>query len=437
MRICIVGSGYVGLVTGTCLADSGNHVIGVDIDQKKVERLSRGQCPIYEPGLEEMLRVNLKSARQRFTTDLAESVRASGVVFIAVGTPPKDDGSADLTGVESVAAAIAAAVSAPTVIVVKSTVPVGTCDRLAAAIEPQAAHPINLVSNPEFLKEGCAVDDFLRPDRVVIGADDDHAAEIIADLYRPFVMNNKPILRMSRSAAEMTKYAANACLATRISFINEIAAICDRLQVDINEVRRGIGSDARIGNHFLYPGVGYGGSCFPKDVQALAHVGRAAGVDCGILEAVHRRNVSQHRILVDKILQKFGPKLSGRRFAFWGVAFKPKTDDIREAPALSIAAALLEAGAEIAMHDPQALETARAHFGERVTYCDDAYDAVRGADALVIVTEWNEFRNPDFDLIRERLKQTLIFDGRNIYDLSAMKRRGFEYHSIGRPPVIP
>ena len=437
MRICIVGSGYVGLVTGTCLADSGNRVIGVDIDEKKVELLSRGECPIYEPGLEEMLRANLKSSRQRFSTDLAESVRDSTIVFIAVGTPPRDDGSADLTGVESVAAAIAAAVGGPTVIVVKSTVPVGTCDRLAAAIERGASHPINVVSNPEFLKEGCAVDDFLRPDRVVIGADDDDAAEIITDLYRPFVMNNRPILRMSRSAAEMTKYAANACLATRISFINEIAAICDRMQVDINEVRRGIGSDSRIGNHFLYPGVGYGGSCFPKDVQALAHVGRAAGVDCGILEAVHRRNVSQHRILVDKILEKFGPKLDGRRFAFWGVAFKPKTDDIREAPSLSIAAALLDAGAEIALHDPQALQTARAHFGERVAYCDDAYDAIRGADALVIVTEWNEFRNPDFDLIRERLKQPLIFDGRNIYDLSVMSRRGFEYHSIGRPPVVP
>ena len=435
MRICIVGSGYVGLVTGACLADSGNHVIGVDIDAKKVESLSQGNCPIYEPGLAEMLRANLKAGRLRFSTNLAESVQASKVVFIAVGTPPRDDGSADLTGVESVAEAIAAAVNGPTVVVVKSTVPVGTCDRLAALIAESAAHPVHVVSNPEFLKEGCALDDFRRPDRVVIGADNDEAAEVIADLYHPFVMNNKPILRMGRSAAEMTKYAANAYLAMRISFINEIAAICDRLLVDVNQVRRGIGSDARIGQHFLYPGVGYGGSCFPKDVQALAHVGREAGVDCALLEAVHKRNIAQSRILVGKIHDKFGQKLTGRRFALWGLAFKPKTDDIREAPAIAIASALLEAGATIAAHDPQALDMTRAHFGEQMDYCEDAYDALRGADALLIVTEWNEFRSPDFDLIRERLAQPLIFDGRNIYDLDAMKRLGFEYHSIGRPPV--
>ncbi|MCG3125309.1 MAG: UDP-glucose 6-dehydrogenase [Phycisphaerae bacterium] len=437
MRISVIGSGYVGLVTGTCLADSGNHVTCVDSDDRKVESLSQGRSPIYEPGLEEMMRLNLRSGRLRFTTDLAGAVAHSRVVFIAVGTPPLPDGSADLRNVESVAEGIGRALAGPTVVVTKSTVPVGTGARVEAIIRQLARHSCHVVSNPEFLKEGSAVDDFLRPDRVVIGADDAEAAEIVAELYRPFVLNNKPIIRMSRAASELTKYAANAYLATRISFINEIAAVCEKFDVDVDEVRRGIGTDARIGLHFLYPGVGYGGSCFPKDVQALSHVARSAGVQCEILDAVHRRNQIQREALVQKIVARLGAGIRGARVALWGVSFKPKTDDIREAPAVTIVEQLLAAGASIAMHDPCALPNARALFGRRVEYSDDAYAALSGAAALVIVTEWNEFRSPDFERIRREMRQPLIFDGRNIFTLSQMRREKFEYHSMGRPSVTP
>lgn len=440
MRICVVGSGYVGLVTGTCLADAGNHVVCVDSDAGKVRRLSAGECPLYEPGLEELMRSNLRAGRLRFTSDLAAGVESAAVVFIAVGTPPRADGSADLTNVEAVAAGVGHTAASGTIVVMKSTVPIGTCARveeIIAAQRPATAGRLVVVSNPEFLKEGTAVEDFLRPDRVVIGAEDAAAAELIAELYRPFVLNNKPIIRMGRAAAEMTKYAANAYLATRISFINEIACVCERLGIDVDEVRRGIGGDARIGHHFLYPGVGYGGSCFPKDVQALAHSARAAGEACDILEAVHRRNQRQATRLVDRIRERLGADLRGKKLAVWGLAFKPKTDDVREAPALAIIRRLLEAGAAVAVHDPRAMSNARRELGERVQYADDAYEALRDADALVIVTEWNEFRSPDFDLIRQRLRQPLVFDGRNIYAREAMLRNKMEYHSVGRPAVRP
>ncbi len=437
MRICVIGSGYVGLVTGACLADSGNHVIAVDNDADKIRRLADGHCTIFEPGLEELLQANLHAERLRFTTDLHEGVGPSRVVFVAVGTPPRDDGSADLSNIEAVAAEVGKALRGYTVVVIKSTVPVGTCDRLDSVISAHAGHPFQVVSNPEFLKEGSAVDDFLRPDRVIIGAEDGEAAEIVAALYTPFVRNNKPIMIMSRRASEMSKYASNAYLATRISFINEIAEVCERMGVDVDEVRSGIGADARIGHHFLYPGVGYGGSCFPKDVQALANFGREAGVNCEILEAVHRRNLAQRTQIVQKILARLGPSLRGRRLAVWGLAFKPKTDDIREAPAITIVEALLNAGASVAVHDPQALDNARAVFGDRVSYHDDAYETLRGAEALVTVTEWMEYRSPDFERIRADLKQPLVFDGRNIYDAKTMARYNLEYYSVGRPALRP
>jgi UDPglucose 6-dehydrogenase len=437
MRICVIGSGYVGLVTGACLADSGNHVIAVDSDGAKIALLSRGEPPFFEPGLAELLHANMAAGRLRFTTDLAAGVAGAQVIFIAVGTPPQADGSADLSAVEAVAEAIGKAISGRAIVVNKSTVPVGTGARVEAIIAAHAKHPFSVVSNPEFLKEGTAVEDFLRPDRVVVGSNDSEARQIVAELYRPFVRNNKPILCMGRTAAEMTKYAANAYLSTRISFVNEIAELCEMLGVDIDDVRRGIGTDARIGHHFLYPGVGYGGSCFPKDVQALANSGREAGAECGVLEAVHDRNLKQRQRMISKILDRLGKDLSERRLAMWGLAFKPNTDDIREAPAIAIASALLEAGAQLALHDPRALQNARAVFGERASYHADAYAALAGADALVIATEWNEYRSPDFERIRAELSQPLIFDGRNIYDPAMMARYNFEYYSVGRPPLRP
>ncbi|MFQ5805295.1 MAG: UDP-glucose dehydrogenase family protein [Phycisphaerae bacterium] len=437
MRLCVIGSGYVGLVTGACLADSGNHVVAVDNDADKVRRLADGDPIIFEPGLEELLKANLAAGRLQFTTQARQGVARSRVVFLAVGTPPQADGSADLSNIESAAADVAKALSGFTVIVVKSTVPVGTCDRLERLIGRQAGHSFQVVSNPEFLKEGTAVDDFLRPDRVIIGTEDTEAGEIVAALYTPFVRNNKPIMIMSRRASEMSKYASNAYLATRISFINEMAEICERVGIDIDEVRRGLGADARIGHHFLYPGVGYGGSCFPKDVQALANFGREAGVGCEILEAVHRRNEAQRAQIVHKILDRLGPSLAGRKVALWGLAFKPKTDDIREAPAMTIIAELLKAGARLAVHDPQALDNVRAVFGDRISYHTDAYETLADAEALVTVTEWMEYRSPDFERIRADLKQPLIFDGRNIYDPKIMARYNFEYYSVGRPALRP
>jgi len=437
MRVCVVGSGYVGLVTGACLADSGNFVVCADKDADKVERLSRGECPIFEPGLAELVQTNLAAGRLRFTTDTAAAVAQSRVIFIAVGTPPKADGSADLSAIEQVAETIGRHLVGYTVIAIKSTVPVGTGRRIESLLRGLTGEPFAVASNPEFLKEGNAVDDFLRPDRVVIGTDDPEARAILSELHKPFVRNNRPILLMSREAAEMTKYAANAYLATRISFINEIAELCERLGVDVDEVRRGIGSDDRIGHHFLYPGVGYGGSCFPKDVQALAETARQVGARAEICESVHRRNVEQRMRLVRQVSERLGPELGGVKLAVWGLAFKPKTDDVREAPAITIVQELLRRGAEMHVHDPRAIENAKRLLGDAVHYHRDAYEALDGADALITCTEWMEYRSPDFELMRQRMRRPLIFDGRNIYDLAMMRRYGFEYYSVGRPAFVP
>jgi UDPglucose 6-dehydrogenase len=436
MRICVIGSGYVGLVTGACLADSGNQVTCIDSDAAKIAALSRGESTIFEPGLADLLHRNGQVGRLRFATDLAGPVAEARVIFIAVGTPARDDGSADLSAVESVAEAVGRAIRPHAVVVMKSTVPVGACDRIEAIIAASTNVPFAVLSNPEFLKEGTAVEDFLRPDRVVIGATDDEAAALVAELYKPFVRNNKPIQRVGRRAAEMCKYAANAYLATRISFINEIAAICERFDVDVDEVRLAMGSDARIGHHFLYPGLGYGGSCFPKDVQALADSARRAGVECRVLEAVHFRNLAQRRQMLSAIRGRLGPNLRGVRLAVWGLAFKPNTDDVRDAPAIEIIRRLVEDGAQVAAYDPEAAAGARAALrGERVEFGTDAYEVLRGAHALLICTEWMEFRSPDFERMRAALVQPLVFDGRNIYDTRMMRRYRFEYYSVGRPAV--
>jgi UDPglucose 6-dehydrogenase len=408
-----------------------------DIRADKVETLNRGECPIYEPGLTEIIQTNLKAGRLVGSTDVAQAIDRAQVIFIAVGTPPQPDGSPDMRAVESVADTIADQIAEPKIVVIKSTVPVGTGDALESRINRRAKHRVRVVNNPEFLKEGTAVDDFQKPDRVVIGAEDPEAAACIRELHEPFVRNQRPIFVMSRKAAEMTKYAANACLATRISFINQVANICDALGIDVNEVRTGIGSDARIGFQFLYPGAGYGGSCFPKDVQALVHVAEKAGVQADLLDTVHQVNQRQREVLFGKIAERFGQALAGRTFAIWGVAFKPKTDDIREAPAVILIEALLKAGATVRAHDPVALGNLQAQFSEQVRYCPDAYETLHGADALVVVTEWNEFRSPDFEEIRKHLKQPVVFDGRNLYSASTMRRHGLEYHSIGRPAVQP
>lgn len=437
MRVTVVGSGYVGLVTGACLADTGNHVVGLDIDAAKVARLQEGHCPIYEPGLPALLRENLDAGRLRFTTDAADAVTHGEVIFIAVGTPPTDGGAADLTMVLEAARSIAKHANGPKVVAIKSTVPVGTGAIVEREIAENTPHLIPVVSNPEFLKEGSAVDDFFRPDRVVIGAEEAAAGELIRELHLPFVRNRRPILLMSRAASELTKYAANCYLAMRISFINEIAQLCDAVGVDVNEVRAGIGADQRIGYHFMYPGVGYGGSCFPKDIQAMAHIAEREKIRNDLFSVVHRMNEDQRRHLVDKLFGRLGTNLSGKTVAVWGVAFKPKTDDIREAPAVTIIERLLKAGAAVVASDPQALDHLRGQFGDRVRYEQDEYTALQGADALVICTEWNAYRSPDFDELKSRMKQAVIFDGRNLYEPEVVRRRGVEYHSIGRPPVAP
>lgn len=436
MKITIVGTGYVGLVTGVCLAEHGNHVVGLDIDANKVERLSRGECTIFEPGLAELLQSNLASGRFRLTTDVAEAARHGEIIFLAIGTPPREDGSADLSAIDAAARDIARNVNKKTILVMKSTVPVGTCQRIEGLVAPLARHPLIVVSNPEFLKEGSAVDDFLRPDRVVIGTDDPEAAAVMRELYAPFVRNQNPVLVVRRAAAEMIKYAANCYLAARISFINQIANLCAPLGVEVDEVRVGMAYDKRIGFHFLYPGIGYGGSCFPKDVQALCHVAKTAGAEHDLLASVHAVNERQKRVLFDWIQRHFKSALAGRTIAMWGVAFKPRTDDIREAPAITILNSLLAAGAKVRVHDPKALGHLRREFGDRLEYHADAYQALHGADALVICTEWNEFRSPDFGRIKESLRQPLIFDGRNLFTPEQMRRRGFQYYSIGRPPVL-
>jgi len=436
MKVTIVGSGYVGLVTGVCLADSGNHVLGLDIDEEKVARLNRGDCTIFEPGLSDLLKANLEAGRFKATTDLPAAVHHADVIFVAIGTPPREDGSADLSAIDRSVQEIAQHVNKRTILVMKSTVPVGTGDHVEKLVSTLAKHPVVVVSNPEFLKEGTAVDDFLRPDRVVIGTDDAEAAAMLEELYEPFVRNQHPILVVPRAASEMIKYASNCYLSTRISFINQIANLCEALGIDVNDVRKGMGYDARIGFHFMYPGIGYGGSCFPKDVQALYRVADEAGVESDLLKAVHQVNERQKVLLLDRIRTHFKNDLAGRTFAVWGVAFKPKTDDIREAPALDVIEGLLKAGAKVRVHDPEAMQNAKQALGARVEYVDDAYAAVKGADALVICTEWNEFRSPDFDVLKASLRRPLIFDGRNVYAPKAMRAHGFVYYSIGRPPVL-
>ncbi|GMU24171.1 MAG: UDP-glucose 6-dehydrogenase [Phycisphaerae bacterium] len=437
MRLTVIGTGYVGLVTSACLADTGNDVIGYDKDARKVDALRQGECPIFEPGLVELIRYNARAGRLRFSTETAESICHGEVIMIAVGTPPRADGSPDLTALHAVGDDIAAHLDAPKIVAIKSTVPVGTGDELEARINSRAKHRVAVVNNPEFLKEGSAVEDFLKPDRIVIGAEDAAAAAIIRELHEPFVRNGRPTYVMHRKAAEMTKYAANTYLAMRISFINQIATVCDAMGVDVNEVRTGMGSDGRIGFQFLYPGVGYGGSCFPKDVQAMAHVARKAGVEADLIESVDRVNRRQREVLFKKIAARFGEKLAGRTFAIWGVAFKPKTDDIREAPAVFLIEQLLAAGAKVRAHDPEALPNLKERFGQKISYHTVGYEALDGADALAIMTEWNEFRSPNFNEIIKRLKQPVVFDGRNLYSLESMKTRQIEYYPIGRPHVKP
>jgi UDPglucose 6-dehydrogenase len=435
MRLAMIGTGYVGLVTGTCFAETGNHVISVDNDPRKIDTLLSGRLPIYEPGLKELVDRNRNAGRLSFTTDLAGAVAQSEIIFIAVGTPQGNDGAANLSNVWAVADAIGSAMNGHKTVVTKSTVPVGTCASIEKRLAAKARHQFDVASNPEFLKEGAAIDDFTRPDRVVVGVRRPEVAELLHALYAPFLRTEHPFLTMSPESAEMTKYVANAMLATKISFINEMANLCDRMHADINDVRRGIGHDARIGFSFLFPGAGYGGSCFPKDVRALAAMARGHDVTPRLLEAVDAVNEAQKLVLWDKIRKHFDGKLSGRTIAIWGLAFKPRTDDVREAPALALIDSLLSAGVTVRVHDPEAMNNVRVQYQDRVVYCDLPYDAIEQADALAIVTEWNEFRNPDFAHIRTHMKQSVIFDGRNLYEPAHMARLGFVYYPIGRPPA--
>jgi UDPglucose 6-dehydrogenase len=431
MKICVVGTGYVGLVVGAGFAENGNEVTCVDIDQAKVRQLQRGKVPIYEPGLEEMVRRNREERRLTFTTGLDRAVRQSQVAFIAVGTPENEDGSADLQYVLGVARDLARAMNGYKVIVTKSTVPVGTAQLVRDVVRRETTHPFSVVSNPEFLKQGAAVDDFLKPNRVVIGAEDPRAAEILQELYAPFTRTGAPIMVMDCASAELSKYAANAMLAARVSFMNEIANVCELVGADVDRVRRAVAADSRIGPSFLFPGIGYGGSCFPKDVKALLKLSKDKGYDFQILRAVDAVNTRQKGILVDKMVRHFG-SVQGKTIAIWGLSFKPRTDDMREAPAITIIEKLLALGAKIQAYDPQATPMARRLFGNRVALVGRSYDALKGADALAILTEWNEFREPDFAKMRKLLRTPLIFDGRNLYSLDLMRAQGFTYFSIGR-----
>ncbi len=437
MRIAVVGTGYVGLVAGVCFADGGHEVVCVDTDPAKVERLRRGETVIYEPGLSDVQRRVIHEGRLSFTTRHADAVPGRRVVFIAVGTPEGADGAPDLRFVEAAVSDVARALTGPAVLVLKSTVPVGTAAWVRERVSGLTPHRVHVVSNPEFLKEGDAVADFMKPDRVVVGTDADEAWEVMRALYAPYMLNNNPILRMSNVSAELTKYAANAMLATRISFMNEIARLCEAVGGDVKAVSRGIGTDRRIGQPFLHAGCGYGGSCFPKDTQGLIHVARRAGVEMQIVRAAEAVNDAQKHVLVDKILRRLGQSLSGRRLALWGLAFKPRTDDVREAPALVVAERLLRAGAEVVATDPEAIAPFRARFGDGLSYVEDPYEAARGADALVLCTEWNEYRAVDLERLKSLLRAPLIFDGRNVFDTEALARLGFEWHGIGRPSVLP
>ena len=431
MKVAVIGTGYVGLVAGACLAESGNDVVCVDRAAAKVRMLQRGKIPIYEPGLEELVRRNRQEGRLSFTTALPKAVGNATIVFIAVGTPQDEDGSADLTHVLDVARGIGRAMKGYTVIVDKSTVPVGTSAQVRDIVSRETTHPFSVVSNPEFLKQGAAIEDFMKPDRVVIGAEDPRATELMLELYAPFTRTGAPIMVMDCASAELTKYAANAMLATRISFMNEVANLCEAVGADVDHVRKAIGADRRIGPSFLFPGVGYGGSCFPKDVQAMVRFAADGGYDFKILQAVEDVNALQKTRLVAKMRTHFR-RLKGRTIAVWGLAFKPRTDDMREAPAIPLIEALLSAGAAVRAYDPEAATVARGVFGDRVEYAETNYDALRGADALAIVTEWNEFRRPDFERMRALMRSPVIFDGRNLFTPELMTQHGFTYYSIGR-----
>jgi UDPglucose 6-dehydrogenase len=434
MRIGVVGTGYVGLVSGTCFADSGNTVTCLDIDSEKVARLEAGDVPIYEPGLEEMVIRNATAGRLRFTTDTAKAIADAEVVFLAVGTPPSADGSADLSALWKVVDAIAEHLTETAIVVTKSTVPVGTCAGIERRLREKLGRSCRVASNPEFLKEGAAIEDFQKPDRVVVGVREEAVGRVLHDLYRPFLRTENPFLVMSPESSEMTKYVANALLATKISFINEVANLCERM-ADIDDVRRGIGHDSRIGFAFLFPGVGYGGSCFPKDVQALAAMARDKGVASRILSAVHETNLAQKKILGQKITAHYGGSLEGRTVAIWGLAFKPRTDDVRDAPAIDLIGQLLAAGAAVRVHDPEAIDNVRAIFGDSLHYATGPLEAAEGADCLAIVTEWGDYRRPDFDRLSSIMASPVIFDGRNLYEPSEMRSRGFAYHAIGKQPV--
>ncbi len=433
MKIAVVGTGYVGLVTGTCFTETGNKVTCIDIDKNKVEKLSSGQITIFEPGLEKIFLRNLRDERLKFTTDLAEGIKDALVIFLALPTPPGEDGSADLRYVLGVASDLGKIMTDYKVIIDKSTVPVGTAEKVHNAVAQNYKGEFDIVSNPEFLREGVAVDDFMKPDRVVVGTNSERARKVMSDLYAPFVRQGNPVIFMDEKSAELTKYAANSFLATKISFMNEIAQLCEKLGADVDMVRRGIGSDDRIGKRFLFPGIGYGGSCFPKDVQALIRSSEDVNYDFKILKSVEEVNELQKLHLIPKIMAYFNNDVKGKQFALWGLAFKPNTDDIREAPALYLIEALTAAGATIKAFDPEAMPNVKKTIGDKITYSENQYSALHNSDALIIATEWSEFRTPDFDLINTRLRNRVIFDGRNLFDVKYITELGYHYESIGRP----
>lgn len=435
MRIAVIGTGYVGLVTGTCFAETGNDVTCVDNNQDKINKLRQGVIPIFEPGLEELVERNTAAGRLTFTTDLPEAVKPAEIVYLAVGTPQSDSGAADLTALFKVVELIAPHLSERAIVVTKSTVPVGTNAGILRRLKELTGRDVDVASNPEFLKEGAAINDFMRPDRVVVGVRRKEVGDVLQQLYAPYLRVEQPFLVMSPESAEMTKYVANAMLATKISFINEMANLCERMSADINDVRRGIGHDQRIGFQFLFPGVGYGGSCFPKDIRAVESMAVENQMDPLIMRAVDEVNRRQKTVIYEKVRKHFAGDLSGKRIAVWGLAFKPQTDDIREAPALTLIEQLLRDGASVAVHDPEAMENVRAEFGDKLTYCKLPYDALDGADALAIMTEWKQYQRPDFAQMKKRLRAPLIFDGRNVYETQLMRDQGFRYYSIGRVPV--
>lgn len=435
MKIAVIGTGYVGLVSGTCFAESGNHVTCVDIDEKKVESLKNGKITIYEPGLEHLFIRNQKEGRLFFTTDISEAIEDATIIFLALPTPPGEDGSADLSYVLGVADQLGKIMKEYKVIVDKSTVPVGTADKVKAAIAANYKGEFDVVSNPEFLREGVAVDDFMKPDRVVVGCSSTRAERVMADLYAPFVRQGNPVIFMDERSAELTKYAANSFLATKITFMNEIARVCELLGADVDKVRKGIGTDSRIGNRFLFPGIGYGGSCFPKDVKALVRSSALVDYEFKILNAVEEVNEDQKTYLIPKIKSHFNNNLTGKHLALWGLAFKPNTDDIREAPALYIIEELIKAGASVTAFDPEAMPNVKGVIGDKISYAENMYDALQNADALIIATEWNEFRNPNFDKINHAIPSKTVFDGRNVWSLDKMKELGYTYYSVGRETI--